>query len=182
MKKNSGNPKGIRGRMLLRKMRECHKEIFSWGLSKVKIKPNDHILDIGCGDGFNIHNLLTEYPETIIYGLDISPLCCKESRKLNKKFIKENRCKIIEGDIKDTLLEEEYFDLITAFCTLRFWSDLESCAKNIFRCLKKGGVFLIADHGGYDYDEVARIFTEAGFEIVLLIRRKDKVPVFKITK
>ena len=154
MRKYAANPKGIRGRILLKKLRTGQDGIIAAGLANIEISPESEILDIGCGDGFNIYNLLNKYQNIKATGIDISPLSCKKAKKLNKTYIKDNRCKIFNLDIKELNFANKKFDLITAFRTVRFWTDLNTCAKNIFECLNDKGVFLITDHGGYDLDSL----------------------------
>ena len=69
MQGNPGNPQGEIGRNMLIRMNKSHKEETDWGLDMLHINPKK-ILDIGCGGGAAIANLLNRYPDAQITGVD----------------------------------------------------------------------------------------------------------------
>jgi 2-polyprenyl-3-methyl-5-hydroxy-6-metoxy-1,4-benzoquinol methylase len=55
--KQSGNPKGITGKILLFFMDKAHKKIIEKVLVSVRGLDNKRVLDIGCGSGLAIQQL-----------------------------------------------------------------------------------------------------------------------------
>ncbi len=53
----------------------------NWGIKRIKIKEDDHILDIGCGIGGNIQRMLKLTPQGTVTGID------------NKKSDRNNKTK-----------------------------------------------------------------------------------------
>lgn len=54
---NMGNPQGKLGNIQLKSMNKEHTPVSLWGLKHLDIKPDDIILDIGCGGGMNVKRM-----------------------------------------------------------------------------------------------------------------------------
>ena len=50
-----------------------------------------------------------------------------------------------QGDVSHLTLDENNYDLSTAFETIYFWQGLERCFAEVFRVLKPGGCFMIVN-------------------------------------
>ena len=82
------------------------------------------------------HNLLAfnnSWEDTIRHIIDFN----------NEKLIRDGKVEIQEGNVKNLPFEEDTFDIVTAFETVYFWSDIEKCFGEVKRVLKPGGIFLI---------------------------------------
>ena len=55
------------------------------------------------------------------------------------------RCRVQQGDVSNLQLEENCYDLATAFETIYFWPGLERCFAQVAKILKQGGYFLICN-------------------------------------
>lgn len=100
------------------------------------IKNNDHILDIGTGNGF-VLKLLNEYFPNLnlhLYGLDNSKYM------LQKAYVADN-IQYILGDNYSTHFTDNCFDIITAKNVTRF------SANELYRILKNDGVFVFREYG-----------------------------------
>ncbi|MCK9152137.1 hypothetical protein [Methanobacterium alcaliphilum] len=61
---NTRKPKeSTSGRIMLKMMNIMHDKNAMWGLNHIEIKNSANILEIGCGGGKNISNLLKKSPE-----------------------------------------------------------------------------------------------------------------------
>lgn len=135
------------GRFMVKSMNIGHEKLASWGRSFLNIRSTDTLLDLGCGGGRNIQYFLTKANK--VYGIDYSRASVDIARILNDKDIKDGRCQIIEGDVKNIPFDEKTIDIVTAFETIYFWKDIEDCFREIHRVLKDGGEFLIVNEGAY---------------------------------
>lgn len=134
-------PQGKLGNIQLKSMNKEHTPVSLWGLKHLNIKPDNIILDIGCGGGINIKRMAENAKK--VYGIDYSIESVKLSKEVNKKLIKEGKVEILKGNVKSLPFEDDTFDIITAFETVYFWPDIEKCFAEVKRVLKPGGIFLI---------------------------------------
>lgn len=186
---NARNPRGYIGRIILRIMNGfVHEELGLWAISHIEATP-DLILDIGCGGGGNIHRLLDKFPHAFVSGIDYSPISVKLSRELNATEIEKGRCHIELGDVHFLHAESDSIDVITAFETIYYWTDIEQSLKEIFRTLKPNGIFVIANgadaDGGWTWDrfvkgmhtysatEIQGLLSKVGFVNINVLRREN---------
>ena len=179
------------GRFMLKSMNRGHEKLAKWGRSYINIDKEYTVLDLGCGGGRNIEYFLTKAGK--VYGLDHSKTSVKMASEINKKSIKNGRCKILVGDVKNLPFEDESIDIVTAFETIYFWNDIEECFKEIYRVLKKGGQFLICNEASskerrdvkkllkminfeiYKPNDLKKMLTELGFSCQYHLDRKKQM-------
>jgi len=98
-------------------------------------------LDLCCGTGDLAGILKKEFPKAKIIGIDFSPEMLKIACK------KHPDIEFIETDCTNLPFENESFDLCTISFGLRNIEDMDKALKEIYRVLKKGGVFANLDLG-----------------------------------
>lgn len=147
-------PHGEEGIETIANMNENHKDISKFAFECVNVNNTDNILDIGCGGGVNIEKFL-KLTENNVDGLDYSDISVQESIKRNKSAVDENRCHIIQADVSNMPIENETYDLVSAFETIYFWPDIENTFKEVSRIIKQNGRFMIAQgtDGNHPDDE-----------------------------
>jgi ubiquinone/menaquinone biosynthesis C-methylase UbiE len=176
---NTRRPEGIGGKLMLSMMNAGHNANALWGLSHIEIPPAARILDIGCGGGKNISNLLGRAPQGSVYGVDYSPESVEKSKRTNKTAVLQGRAKVMQASVSSLPFEDGEFDIATAFETIYFWPDLLRDVMEVRRVLKGNGLFLICneiarpegsekwvkmlDLSVYTKEDLARILLEAGF-------------------
>lgn len=74
------------------------------------IKPNDKILDIGCGKGYMLFDFLKLIPSLEIFGLDISHYAIDNSKP-------EIKDRLIEGNATSLPYDDNFFDLVISINT-----------------------------------------------------------------
>lgn len=103
-----------------------------------KIKPGSKILDIGCGKGFLMHEIIQLEPLVKVFGIEESSYAIKNSIKT----VKENiiKCKAQ----KKYPFKKKYFDLVISFGTLHNLEleDLQKSLDEIDRVSKKSYVMV----------------------------------------
>ena len=142
---NTRKPVGFGGTIMVRLMNVCHSPIATWGFSKLTMRDNLNILDIGCGGGKNIATWLRKSKNSHVTGLDYSEVSVDESSKKNKWAIKRNRCEILRGNVAEMPFSDNTFDCVSAFETIYFWPGLEECFTEVNRVLKHGGIFMVCN-------------------------------------
>ena len=90
-----------------------------------QLKNDAKILDIGCGKGYLLFDLMKLLPDLKLYGLDVSEYAVKNS----KEEIKE---KITVGNATNLPFKDDYFDLVISINTLHC---LE--AQDLYKALKE---------------------------------------------
>jgi len=135
-------PEGTLGKMTLRGMNKGHQPLTEWAFEQLQVSATTMILDVGCGGGAVLARLLTDFPKSEVYGVDYSAASVSVSKKVNAAQL-DKRCFIRQADVCKLPFSDQIFDLVTAFETIYFWSDLEQAFCEINRVLKKGGHFFI---------------------------------------
>lgn len=176
-------PHGEEGITTIQNMNENHREIYDFGFECVDVGRDDKILDIGCGGGVNIERFL-KLTDADVDGLDYSEVSVSESIRRNRSSVDGGRCRVIQADVSDMPVEDESYDLISAFETVYFWPDIAETFKEVYRIIKTDGQFMIAqgtdgNHPDdekwletvegmsvYDAEELERCLLGAGFKSV----------------
>lgn len=139
---NLKKPEGFWGRVILHQMNKRHSLLSEWGMSHVEWQQEWNILDIGCGGGANLTQLLRRCSQGKVYGIDISLESVLFAQKKNKKYL-SSRCFIEQGTVDKLPYPDNMFDVVTAFETVYFWDDLPHTFNEVIRVLKPNGYFLI---------------------------------------
>lgn len=98
------------------------------------ITPESKVLDLGCGDGFDVSNYKKITPN--IFGLDASD----EMVKLAKESNPETIIKI--GTFENTGFEDGYFDVVLSKYAIQTAENIQPVHDEIYRILKKNGFFM----------------------------------------
>ena len=147
-------PHGEEGIQTIQNMNENHQSISEFAFSCVNVNDDDRIIDIGCGGGVNIEKFL-KLTNNNVDGLDYSEVSVSESIKRNQKAVDDERCEIIQADVSNMPLEDESYDLVSAFETIYFWPNIKETFKEVSRIIKPNGRFMIAQgtDGNHPEDE-----------------------------
>ena len=142
---NTRKPEGLLGRCMVGSMNRAHAALADWGLSYLPETGPTEIAELGCGGGRNIRALLRKYPAATVTALDYSKISVEKARSVNRKGLQAGRCRIIQGDVSHLPFENSAFDLVTAFETVYFWPGPTESFREVYRTLRPGGIFLIAN-------------------------------------
>ncbi|MFF5996041.1 class I SAM-dependent methyltransferase [Lysinibacillus sp. KU-BSD001] len=169
------NPNGVLGSFMLKIMNSAHIEMNKWALEKINMRKESVMLDVGCGGGKTLQLLSKMNADGQIYGIDYSEQAVKDSIRANKLDVATGKVHIQQASVTDIPFPENAFDIITAFQTHYFWSDLESSVKEVFRVLQQEGCFfIIAEIYKINYhmkayktkEEMAKLLKTTGFNTV----------------
>lgn len=102
------------------------------------------LLDLACGNGRFLRQIMAAYPRMPAIGLDLSPAYCAEARM---RLAAWPQVEIVNGAVEQAPFEDESFD--AASCVYLFHElpprVRRDAAREIARLLKPGGVFVLAD-------------------------------------
>ena len=189
---NTRKPKGLLGRCMVGSMNRAHAALADWGISHLPETGPTEIAELGCGGGRNIRALLRKYPAATVTALDYSKISVEKARSVNRKGLQAGRCRIIQGDVSHLPFENSAFDLVTAFETVYFWPGPTESFREVYRTLRPGGIFLIANESDgensqddkwlsvidgmriFNQTQLTTFLTEAGFSEVVVKRNTKK--------
>ena len=165
-----GKPQGIIGKIIGRMMNRFHIVNYKKIFDRLEIYENYNILDIGCGGGKFVHYISSRIGSGKSIGIDHSLEMVKLSEKVNAENIQKRKVEIIQGDVSDIQFESETFDIITALETIQFWPDIKVGLKEIYRCIKNDGRFVIINRfpkPGTKWYNIVQIKNENEYENIL---------------
>ncbi len=108
-----------------------------WGIriiSEFNFKGDEHILDLGCGDGLLTSMLADRVPNGFVLGIDASEGMIKTAKKIKKSNLKFELM-----DINNINFIEE-FDLIFSNAALHWIKDHKRLLARVYNALKKEGI------------------------------------------
>ena len=109
--------------------------------AKSNLKPGNSFLDLACGPGIYVRPLAKSIPDATFIGLDLSlPMLNYMSRKIMAENI--NNIILIHANAMDLPFPDDEFNAVNCFGAIHLFSDLDQVFREIYRVLKKGGVFI----------------------------------------
>jgi ubiquinone/menaquinone biosynthesis C-methylase UbiE len=155
-------------------------------IKKICPDKNTKILDVGCGTGALLYNLM-ESGYNNLWGIDNS---AKMVEIANQKI--PNR--IIRGDMLNLPFSSESFDLVISIVSLHHLGDLNKVKKAIYemiRVTKNSGNLIIWEHNPYNlywYFLMKRVPQDTGEEKLVPLKtiinefKKNKVKIVKVIR
>jgi ubiquinone/menaquinone biosynthesis C-methylase UbiE len=110
-----------------------------------KIKPGEIVLDLGSGagnDAFIVRSILGATGKVI--GVDMTEAMVEKARRNNAKLGFQN-VEFVLGDIESLPLASESVDVVLSNCVLNLVPNKKKAFSEIYRVLRPGGRFSIAD-------------------------------------
>ena len=187
-------PTGLKGKIAGHVMNIIHSALYKKIIAKyiihsTKISPKLTVLDIGCGGGIAI-KIFSSHPSIQkVCGIDYSVDMVKLSMKLNKREIENETVEIVKADILKIPYKNDFFDIITCFDTINFWTDHNEALNEIKRVLKRNDRVYIINaypkegtkwHNFVKFKnngEYERLFTNNGFIKIISEFEKNTIIV-----
>ena len=138
-----GKPRGRFGRFLVRGMNFGHSGLTRWGLTKVEIRDNATVLDIGCGGGRALERLASLASLGKVVGIDYSEDSVAVARKRNQRLIATGRVEVLHGSVSSMPFPDATFDCVSAVETYYFWPDIAADLAEVRRVMKPSGQMVI---------------------------------------
>ena len=172
LRNQGARPYGLSGKIIGRWMNRFHTGLYAEYFRNNLPREDSVILDIGCGGGRFLRFLYCSNTGYRLFGVDHSA----EMIELSKKVIKHRKgeqepVNLLQAGVTYLPFPDSYFDLITAFETIQFWSDIDLALNKVNRILKKDGTFLIINRypkEGSRWWERALIKNEREYQTMLV--------------
>lgn len=98
---------------------------------------NGNVLDVGCGQGSLIKEIISCFPHVSVFGCDISFELCMISAKSNPKAT------IIQSDTENLSFADGYFDFVFMTEVLEYLLNPAKALQEVSRVLEASGSFLL---------------------------------------
>jgi ubiquinone/menaquinone biosynthesis C-methylase UbiE len=121
-----------------------HRPLSRWTIELMDIKPDNFVLDIGCGGGMTIKEIARIVTSGFVAGIDYSEVMVQQALKHNAAAVCAMRVAIKNGNISNLPFKDESFDRACAIESFNFWLDPIDGLKEVYRVLKPGGLVAIA--------------------------------------
>lgn len=90
-------------------------ERFTWAAEIIAPRPDDQLLEIGCGAGLLAQVLLTYLKNGSLTAVEISAAMCSKAAKGNHQAIIDRKFHLLQNDFLDVSLPRNSFDKVVAF-------------------------------------------------------------------
>jgi ubiquinone/menaquinone biosynthesis C-methylase UbiE len=122
-----------------------------------------NVLDLGCGTGSLMLQILKNFPKTNVFGIDFDPTLLPLAKQRLESF--GERAKLILADLREDSWSKLVPHSINAVvsATALHWFKPEELAilyHKIAEVLRPGGIFLNADHVGSDNPLIQKVWQE----------------------
>jgi SAM-dependent methyltransferase len=178
-------PAGSIGRVLGHLMALEHRPLVEWAFGYLNLRPGGLVLDLGCGGGMALQQVLDAAPGSTVIGLDYSPTMARQAVRRLRRHVRA-RGGIAQADVGAPPLRRSRFDAAYSIESLYFWPDPVRVLERAREALRPGSRLVVAvdisPHGRnperirdsadrlklriYSDAELASLFREAGFEEV----------------
>jgi len=176
-------------------MEQEHLPIVLPVLDRMGIRPDDNILDVGCGAGWLVRMLAEQVPEGRVVGADISDEMIRRARR---HAIDLDNIMFVIGAAEEIPWDAAFFTQAISVESAYYWPDPARGLREVFRVLREGGALWVLINYYRDNphcqqwaenfavrthllsaSEWAELFRKAGFEDVTHERIPDPTPVPK---
>jgi ubiquinone/menaquinone biosynthesis C-methylase UbiE len=143
------------------------------------VKNKDKVIDLGCGVGSFTKLVKKTYPDTEVWGTDISDKAIEDNTKENPSI------KYLQGYIGyQKFLPSNYFDFVLCGEVIEHLDDPKLLFKEAYRILKDKGTLIVTtpmeDHvyseehiWEFTKDDVNKFFIDAGFKNIKFVDLLD---------
>jgi ubiquinone/menaquinone biosynthesis C-methylase UbiE len=174
-----GLPRGFAGRITFIFMNRGHKAIYENMAKVLQLQPEDHLLEVACGNGYFIKKYASNVRS--IAGLDLSELSVRMATKKNKDRVTAGTAEFVQGDASQLPWEDHKFSVATVMGGFPMLPKPADVLKEMYRVLRSGGRAIVCiewnaedgkDHSKeikkyglkvWTENDVRTIFKDAGF-------------------
>lgn len=138
-----GNPQGLAGRLAGWLMALTNRDLNTWAVDQLAVRPGDRVLEIGFGPGLAIQTLARRARHGIVEGVDVSPLMVEQATRRNSAMVRSGRVRLQLGSVSALPYEAACFERVLAVNNVQFWPSLSDDLREVARVLRPAGVLAI---------------------------------------
>lgn len=158
MARQSGNPQGLFGRLLMalyldRSNRVGNQLVYE----TLAFEPQHRVLEIGFGGGSLLFRIAAELDEGQMIGMELSQPMLRNAIKRARRLNLKHKTQFLQGTIERLPFEDQDFDRICSVNTVYFWPDIDHGLTELCRVLKPGATLVL----GFGHAETLR---QQGYE------------------
>jgi ubiquinone/menaquinone biosynthesis C-methylase UbiE len=112
-------------------------------VAMLQVQPNDHVLEIGCGNGAAAALVCEHLTNGKLTGIDRSETQIRLARERNHACVESGKATFQVVALEDATLEDAQFDVIFAINVNAFWLHHEQPLAAVKRFLKPSGAFFL---------------------------------------
>jgi ubiquinone/menaquinone biosynthesis C-methylase UbiE len=157
------HPSGLLATLTGNKMNTANESLYQLVLNSLRVEDNDHLLEIGFGNGKFFQELYAKANNLQITGIDLSHEMVTQAVKNNAELYESGSLKVKVASSEHLPFDDNSFDIIFCINVIYFWEMPEQHLKEIYRVLKPGGMFYT---GFRPADTMLQLpFTKYGFTL-----------------
>ena len=158
-------------------------------LQSLELRPDDRVLDVGCGDGYLVSRIAQKVTVGFVAGIDRSQSMADFCSRRLRRWIQDGRVEIRCYPAEALPYPDGCFSKACTVNTLFYIEDLEKALSELWRVLDEGGTLAVcftdrewmahksfAAHGLrlYEAEEVEQRMESSGFHDMRMIRGRDR--------
>jgi SAM-dependent methyltransferase len=141
-----GRPTGLLGYAagLLMAHRSSNRKRNAWAVSLLGVRPDDRVLEVGCGPGLAIRELSRIARAGYVCGIDHSEVMLGQARRRNADGLRRGIVELRLGSVDELPAFDAPFDTILAVNTVLFWAQPAARFAQLRQLLRTGGLIAVA--------------------------------------
>lgn len=139
-----GKPEGEAGRAVSERLNRVNADITAVVYRRLQLRPRDHVLEIGFGNGRLLPALLTYAHDLTYAGIDIAETMVTEAIAFNAELVAAGRASFRLASAEAIPCPDQSFDRVFAINVIDFWPDPVRALSEMRRVLRPGGMSVIA--------------------------------------
>ena len=162
-------------------------------LQRLKLQPDDRVLDVGFGGGFLLGKILPWVPQGFLAGVDISPAMVNFCEKRYRTHIQSKKLELHLGSAEYLPFPADRFTKVCSVNSIFYWPDAPRAIAEFFRVLQTEGLLVLCftskeslasrsfakkDLMLFEQDEVAEMMKSAGFSTITRQQARDRYRTF----
>lgn len=156
--------------------RSSNRKRNEWAVSLLRIRPDDRVLEVGCGPGLAIRELSRIVHAGYVCGIDHSEVMLRQARSRNADGLRRGIVDLRLASVDALPAFDAPFDRILAVNTVLFWVQPDARLAQLRQMLRPGGLIAVAHQprgpGATDESSAA-----AGRETAAALERAGFSPV-----